>query len=518
MKKRAIIYYRVSTDEQANGYSLREQKDRLEKHCQLKEIEIAAIYCDDFSATTIERPEFRKLRAYAKQHKNTIDYILIVKWDRFSRVASDAHFLINEFNKLNIEVQAIEQPLDFSIPESILMLAIYVAVPQVDNHRRALNVTAGTRRAKLEGRWLGPAAIGYKCSRDERNKPIKIFSDTAPLIIEAFNLYAKGVHSQEEVRQMIVKRGLNISKTRFNVILKSPIYIGKIFIPAYKDQPAHYVKGLHQPLIEEAVFYKVQQILSGREVVKPKHNSTQRDELPLRRLLICSECGNSMTGSASKGRNARYFYYHCQPGCKNRFRAEIANSAIVELLSNLKPDKAVQKLYAAVMKEIFLRNNQLNKTDEGKINQEITKTEKRIEQIQNLLADGELEPADYKLMKINFDKILTDLSSKKSTVAIETDYSQYLKSGINFLAEIDKYYDKASTTGKQQIIGSIFSEKLVFDKNKYRTTKLNEAVSLIYLTNKELEHKKTGQNQVFFDLSHFVLGAVVKTPLLFNVS
>ena len=41
------------------------------------------------------------------------------------------------------------------------MLAFYLAAPEVENDRRALNVFNGMRRAKKEGRWMGTAPIGY---------------------------------------------------------------------------------------------------------------------------------------------------------------------------------------------------------------------------------------------------------------------------------------------------------------------------------------------------------------------
>ncbi|RYZ21888.1 MAG: recombinase family protein, partial [Chitinophagaceae bacterium] len=87
----AIIYTRVSTDEQADkGYSLRDQKDRLEKYCAIKGMNIIAHYQDDHSAKTFDRPEFTKLLDFAKKNKHQVDNVIVVKWDRFSRNATDA--------------------------------------------------------------------------------------------------------------------------------------------------------------------------------------------------------------------------------------------------------------------------------------------------------------------------------------------------------------------------------------------------------------------------------------------
>ena len=69
--KNAIIYSRVSTEEQGKGYSLSDQKDRLEKYCQIKGIHIVASFVDEYSAKTFDRPAFKKLELFAKENKLT---------------------------------------------------------------------------------------------------------------------------------------------------------------------------------------------------------------------------------------------------------------------------------------------------------------------------------------------------------------------------------------------------------------------------------------------------------------
>jgi DNA invertase Pin-like site-specific DNA recombinase len=55
-----------------------------------------------------------------------IDQLLVVRWDRFSRNAPESRRLLNEFQKLGIKVNAVEQPIDFDHPEQKLMLAFYL--------------------------------------------------------------------------------------------------------------------------------------------------------------------------------------------------------------------------------------------------------------------------------------------------------------------------------------------------------------------------------------------------------
>ncbi len=69
--------------------------------------------------------------------------------------------MINTLRKLEVEPQAIEQPLDLAVTENKLMLAFYLAAPEVENDRRALNVLMWMRKDKKEGRYMGPVPIGY---------------------------------------------------------------------------------------------------------------------------------------------------------------------------------------------------------------------------------------------------------------------------------------------------------------------------------------------------------------------
>ena len=75
--KKAIIYIRVSTDEQADrGYSLRDQKDKLLKYAEFNNIEVIKIFEEDYSAKTFNRPEFKRLYQFTKENKKNIDLML----------------------------------------------------------------------------------------------------------------------------------------------------------------------------------------------------------------------------------------------------------------------------------------------------------------------------------------------------------------------------------------------------------------------------------------------------------
>ncbi len=169
--KIADLYIRVSTDEQADiGYSQRDQEERLRKYCEINLIQVRKVIFDYHSAKTFNRPAWSKLLIDLKKYKGQSDIILFTKWDRFSRNAGDAYQMISILRKLGIELQAVEQPLDFTVPKNKMMLAFYLAAPEVENDRRALNVFKGMRRSKKEGRWVATAPIGYTNKINDRGR------------------------------------------------------------------------------------------------------------------------------------------------------------------------------------------------------------------------------------------------------------------------------------------------------------------------------------------------------------
>src|SRR6218665_880577 len=100
-QRKAILYIRVSTDEQAEkGHSLGHQDEMLRKYCLNNNIEIVAFFKEDYSAKTFERPEFRKLLDFIRKNKGAADLLMFLKWDRFSRNAPEAYMMISKLHKL----------------------------------------------------------------------------------------------------------------------------------------------------------------------------------------------------------------------------------------------------------------------------------------------------------------------------------------------------------------------------------------------------------------------------------
>lgn len=284
----AIIYSRVSTDEQADkGFSLANQKNVLEIYCKHKNINILKTYREDYSAKTFDRPEFNKIMEYIKINRKSIDFLLFTKWDRFSRNIEESYRIIRKLRGLGIEVNAIEQPLDLSQPDSKILLAIYLVTPEVENDKISLRTIEGMRRAMKEGYFTGVAPFGYKNFRNKDGKStLKPIEESAIVIRNAFKDYAKGLLSSEEVRKKYYNKGLKISKQSFLNMLRNHTYCGRIAIKPWKKEDLMIVNGVHEAIIDDQTFNLVQKRLQNKQNLKIHKFSEIDKMLPLRGYLL----------------------------------------------------------------------------------------------------------------------------------------------------------------------------------------------------------------------------------------
>ena len=520
MKKIAYLYIRVSTDEQAEkGFSQRDQQERLSKYCEANGIEIYKTIFEDYSAKTFKRPEWTKMLSEIKKRTNKADLVLFTKWDRFSRNTADAYQMISILSRYGVEPQAMEQPLDMEVPESKIMLAFYLASPEVENDRRALNVFNGLRRARKEGRYVSTAPIGYinKHSEDGKTKYIAVRHGEAEILAWAFKEIAAGTLNTEQVWKAARNKGLTrCSKNNFWVALRNPLYYGKIFVPKYKNEDAELVRGQHEPIISEELFYAVQDVLNGRKKIQRTKQASD-DNLPLRGFLICPNCNRMLTGSASKGRTQYYHYYHCSSECGVRFKAADANLEMERELQRYATKFPHLSLYKEAISIGYYNQTYAQRQIRASVKQQLDETNLKLERARDLLLSSDIEPSDYRAIKTACEEKISLLERKLfSTTNKEPDLSPMWEKAISNLSNIDLAYKDGTVEEKRQIVGSMFPGKVVFDGTRHRTTRINEAVRIISLIDSSLKGKKNGTSLDFSNLSQEVipLGLEPRTPTL----
>ncbi|MDA0889501.1 MAG: hypothetical protein O2918_08020, partial [Bacteroidetes bacterium] len=112
--------------------------------------------------------------------------------------------------------------------------------------------------------------------------------------------------------------------------------------------------------------------------------------------------------------------------------------------------KMIQERYKEQSKTQVLGPNHYKKVSE--INQ-------RLEKLQDLFIDGEMESNDYQKAKIRYETILNELKSKEIKQTHQKDILNTYKNGLNKLESIDNLFINSNIYNKRKLIGSIFPKK-----------------------------------------------------------
>lgn len=451
-------YTRVSDEDQVKGNSLTDQDVRLRQFCERENIVIKGKYSDDgISAKTFDRADYMRMRQDVKRVKP--DFILFINWKRFSRNFEEGVREIRLFRESGITPDAIDEHIDFNQTGYKYMLAFYLVNAEVDNDQRSEATTRGMRRSMKQGRYCATAPQGYLNERDADLKPIlKADPVKSKLIAKMFDLLATGQYSQQEVRRTMVKEGLKYSRAQFGNAIRNKIYISKLSIPAYKGEPEEIVNGLHEPLVDEGTFYRVQDIISGK---RQRIVTRVSEEMPLRGFLYCTH-DHKMTGSCSHGHGGNYHYYHCPNILCERYRADKVNEGYISLLEyyRLEPETAEMIEEASIS---------------------LLKPEPQITSaLQQKYIDGNITVIDYQQIRTRYEAQLFDLKQKLSDLTIaERELSANFGNVTKLLINLPDLYREANPERKREIIGSITPNKLYFENKKVRTSEMNLAISLM---------------------------------------
>lgn len=517
--KIVLGYNRVSTKEQKDlGNSLAVQKERIKNFCEIKELKLMKSFDEDFSAKNFNRPVFQELKAFAKTNKNKIDYILVQKWDRFSRNVGKALLMIETFKRMGIEINCIENWIDYNAPDHIVILSIYLSTPEAENSKIRERSILGTRQALKEGRYVKAHPKGFMSGKNSIGKAmIQPDPKVAPLIKKLFQDYATGLYLQSDLIKKYKKKGLDLTKSSLSRLLDNPLYMGNVRVPAYKEEPERLVVGQHTPIITKDLFYIVQKIKHGKYSLTSKQRG-KNETFPLTGLLRCSECGNTMCGSQTnngkKKRTTRHYnYYQCNSKQKClRYRPEKIHKELDKLLITIKPPKEILELFQQILIDEYQKVKKERVKDLKTIDNKIQEISKGQMLITEKFGLGKIKSEDvYEKLMSDYENQIMSLKSAKAELGdYQKDLDKYLTFGMTLFTNIDVFYKDANVEIKKKILGSIFVDKLEFFKNSFRTHPFNEAVLLLSKYNKGLKTSKIKTRDVQKNISRFVLKAGIE--------
>ena len=492
-----IIYTRVSTDEQKDGCSLEVQEKYVRAYCANHSYNVIDVYYEDYSAKDhdMRRPEMKKIYDYCKKNRRQVDKVLFLRWDRYARNVEFAFSYKRKFyDELKIEINAIESPIDFTSTEWSLMLSMYCGTAQTEDDKISKRTLDGIHGTLLQGKCANKAPRGYKNVRHSKHDcEVIIDEERGPVIKTVFEEVAKGQESASKIRRRMCP---NIPESSFFDMLKNPFYMGKIRVPAYGNDPEQIVEGQHQPLIDEMIFQKVQEIVFGKNKKKQPMSTGKKlthPDLYLRSGLVCPCCGHAMTGAISRGNGGEYAYYFCSNEHKHcNFNAIQANDEFVRYVSGLIPNDVVLELYHEILKDIRHTNNASREKEIDKLKAEISQLQARINNAEDKYLDGAVSNEMYSRM---VERYQNDIATKKSQIEniqtlIRGNIEPKLKYSIDLISNLKGLFQDGHTDTKIKLLGSMFPKKLEFDGKTYRTNDYNEVLNLIYQETNILRGRK----------------------------
>lgn len=442
-KKKCGLYMRVSTEDQAReGFSLPEQKERLEAFCKFKGYEIVDYYEDaGISAKTgNHRPEFERLKDDIKAKR--INTIVALKLDRITRSIYDWENLMTFLDENNAYLDCVNDEINTTSANGKMISRLLMSVSQNEIERTSERTKVGMAGAIKNGHIPHKAPLGYK----HEDRKLVIDYSTKDIVIRIFDLYYNGL-SYKKISNLFNEEKVlgrdNWRDSTIVTILENEIYKGDFVHGKRTNHPTYYED------VVEAIISK--EMWEDCQVQKKKNSKSYQRTLTYLYLqkLKCPKCGRILGGKATTKKNGKsYFYYYCTD-CKIEFKEKLINDYFNQFIAELiEYDEVVNQFFLPMIKQKF---------DEPKeqLEKEINNQRNKLERIKKAYINGVFELKEYNEEKKIVEKAISELETKLDTTdSVEelrfTPKDILLKRDIDFINKIklDKEYQARTRTWK----------------------------------------------------------------------
>lgn len=316
---RAAIYARVSTDKQAEKYSIPAQKKLCAELCQRNGWRVVREFIDEgYSGSLFEdRPAFVTLLSFAEQKK--IDVIVTTDSDRLAR--PDNLVDLGRLQKVLIANDVKLATLggrvsDLSNSSDWFFSSLESLMAGWERKKIKERVKRGVKEKKLQGHFWGPVVpsgyIKQGTGKDlrlvpnptrreligKKGNPFTVFS--ADEIKTVFNRYLSG----ESIKS--IADSMDSHDTTLGYILdRAMFYAG--YVLSMKDNGEVMGKGLHEPLISEFQAKKTLQLRGEKQ----KIHQDSRERYPSLGIIRCAICNAPLHLKVGMKPRKKYHYYTC---------------------------------------------------------------------------------------------------------------------------------------------------------------------------------------------------------------
>lgn len=405
MTKRAILYARVSTDEQAEkGYSLPTQLATMQKYAAENGYIVPEGYeiSDDCSGSKLNRPGLDHMRAMIANHE--VEAVIVFSLDRLTRNLAHSLLLREEWQRAGIELHYCNRGQSTNTPESRMTENIEAVFSDYWREKIIESSRRGKRAKAQAGKWVGNGEAPYGYNREGKGKDVKLsINEQEAIIIQ----WIFAMYTGAGGRQPMSMLGIAVALTKMGIstparggngpgqgwrictvrnLITRTAYIGKF------RYSTHEIEIPELAIIDPVAFEVAQSRLQKN---KTRSSRNRKRHYLLASHIRCS-CGRRMHGGFMKhgGRS----YYRCDgwsvgrhiSNCKERYiRAEALDSLVWQWICGLLTDSTqldagLSRMFEKAGTELAQKRERLALMQEL-----IVKTEQKVKRLVSVLGDAD---------------------------------------------------------------------------------------------------------------------------------
>lgn len=462
------LYLRVSTEDQAReGFSLPEQKERLETFCKFKGYEIVDYYEDaGISAKTGNyRPEFERLKEDIKSKR--INTIIALKLDRITRSIFDWEKLMTFLDENDAYIDCANDEVNTTNANGKMVSRLLMSVSQNEIERTSERTKVGLAGAIKQGHLPSQAPLGYK----HENKKLVIDYSTKDVVVRIFELYYNG-NSYQTISNILNEEQVlgktNWRDSTITAILENEVYKGD-FVHGKRTKHPTYYENVVEPLVSKEMWEDCQ-------AQKKKNSRAYQRTLTYLFLqkIRCPRCNNLMGGKATKKKNGNvYYYYYCND-CKINLKENIIEEYFENFINEIvEYDSVVNQFFLPMIKQKFDEPKEL-------LEKELNKQNAKLDRIRKAYISGAFDLEEYNAEKKIVDEAISKIQSELNTTNITeelkfTPQDILLKRDIDFINKVklkDEYKERTKTwkdytrEEKSDLIMKYVDDITLLEKNK----------------------------------------------------
>ena len=465
--KVAAVWTRVSTGKQAdNNGSLESQKRICDEYAACKGIRIKEYFGDTNESAQTEGKLYRDMIAKVAKDKE-INVILVASYDRFSRTGPEGIMTKAYLKAKGIYVISATQPTDPDSSAGEFMENIIFLFNQFENGLRRDKAIIGMTDCLRAGNWFSKPPLGYDKEKVGRDHVLTV-NEKGKILRNAFIWKATEGISDIEIVQRLKGLGLSIDRKHLNKILHNPFYCGYIQHSLLGDE---IIKGNQEILIDEATFNKV----NGLSNVGYEHKEIT-EAFPLKRHIICSDCGGYLTGYTVKARGRDY--YKCnKKGCKSNHSTEKLHRKYINLLDEYNVPNELIPILTSVLKKVFDEYNQNKGETKKALLKRKTECENQIQSVNVRFGLGDINSEVYRITIAELNARLAGIKRELEDAGKNlSNMMKYINQTIEMSCKLGTLWSGSSFGDRQKLQKLVFPSGILFDKEKddYRTENENE--------------------------------------------